>query len=474
MTVIKRNVDKSVDNTKEFTCANFGENTSFVKEKLTRKLDYKIEYTDREITPWAGILMLKKMLDKMNFDSCLSSVQMPEPGSNRGYEAGQLVKQFITSIWCGANKYEHTEVTRQDEVIRQFWGFKRMAGHKSFQRFFNKFDLATNQRVFTGLYQWFFQHLKFDNFTLDVDSSIHVRYGKQQGAKKGYNPKKPGRASHHPLMAFISDCKMVANFWLRSGDAYTSNNIEAFLDDTFEKLRGKRIGLFRADSGFYDKKVFNYLERKEIEYIVAVRLYAPVQQLIAGHPTWLQISEGVEIAESSYQSPFWDKPRRIVMVRQYLPMRPKATGRVLKLFEEEGIYKQYRYSCFITSLELPAELVWQSYRMRADAENRIKELKYDFGSDSFNQQNFWATEAALHLVMMAYNFVSLFRQVVLNKKVHEQMKTLRYKIFAIGGYIIKNGNQRILKLSLAMKRREWFTGIWMNVNTIDSPPTFVF
>jgi hypothetical protein len=54
------------------------------------------------------------------------------------------------------------------------------------------------------------------------------------------------------------------------------------------------------------------------------------------------------------------------------------------------------------------------------------------------------------------------------------MKSLRYKVFAIGGYLIKNGNQRILKLSLAMKRREWFTGLWMNTNNIKSPPLFVF
>jgi hypothetical protein len=75
---------------------------------------------------------------------------------------------------------------------------------------------------------------------------------------------------------------------------------------------------------------------------------------------------------------------------------------------------------------------------------------------------------------MAYNIVSLFRQVVLNTKVHHQMKTLRYQVFAIGGYITKNGNQRILKLSLAMKRREWFTGLWMNINHIKSPPVFIF
>lgn len=436
-------------------------------------MDFKIEYTDKEITPWSGILLLKKMVDKMRLDECLRTLPLPQQGSNRGYSPEQLIKQFMTSIWCGANKFEHTEVTRQDEVIRQFWGFECMAGHKSFQRFFNKFDLAINQKVFTQLFQWFFQNLRFNNFTLDVDSTIHTRYGNQQGAKKGYNPKKPGRASHHPLMAFVAECKMVANFWLRSGDAYTSNNIEAFLDDTFEKLHGKEIGLFRADSGFYDKKVFNYLESRQINYIVAVRLYKPVQILIAAHKTWTQLSDGIEIAESQYQSPLWNKSRRIIMVRQHIPTRPKASGKILKLFEDQGIYKQYRYSCFITNLNLPAQIVWQSYRMRADAENRIKELKHDFGSDSFNLKNFYATEAALNFVMMAYNFISLFRQVVLNTKVHEQMKTLRYKIFAIGGYIIKNGNQRILKLSLAMKRRQWFSGLWLNTNNINSPPFLI-
>ncbi len=40
-------------------------------------------------------------------------------------------------------------------------------------------------------------------------------------------------------------------------------------------------------------------------------------------------------------------------------------------------------------------------RGRADCENRIKELKYDFAADSFNMKDFWATEATLNTVMLA-------------------------------------------------------------------------
>ena len=78
---------------------------------------------------------------------------------------------------------------------------------------------------------------------MDFDSTIITRYGKQEGAKKGYNPKKQGRDSHHPLLAFIADLRLVANVWLRSGDTGSSNNFAAFLEDTLNKLKGKTIGL---------------------------------------------------------------------------------------------------------------------------------------------------------------------------------------------------------------------------------------
>jgi len=425
-------------------------------------LDLKIAFTDKEITPWSGTFLLKKMLDRMNFDEQLDKLPLPVQGSNRGYAPTQLIKQFMTSVWCGANKFEHCEVTRHDEVMRQCWEFRKMAGCKSFQRFFNKHTPAVNHDIFTPLYRWFFGNLKYDNYTLDVDSTIFTRYGNQQGSAKGYNPQKPGRNSQHPLIAFIEETKMVANFWLRSGNSYTSNNLQGFLADTIEKLNGKKIGLFRADSGFYGKEVFDYLEQNGLvgNYIIAARQYKPIQQKLAGHTLWIKVSKGIEVAETSYQSPLWDNSRRLVMVRQLITERPNATGKSLRLFEQEGIYNNYRYSCFITDLTLPPLQVWNLYKQRANCENRIKELKYDFGADNFNLKSFDATEAALNWVMMAYNFISLFRQVILNTNVEQRMKTIRYKVFAIGGYIIKNGNQRILKLSLAMKRREWFTGLW--------------
>ena len=61
--------------------------------------------------------------------------------------------------------------------------------------------------------------------TLDLDSTVMTRYGTQEGAMRGYNPAKRGRASHHPLMAFVADLRMIANCWLRSGNSSSANNV---------------------------------------------------------------------------------------------------------------------------------------------------------------------------------------------------------------------------------------------------------
>ncbi|SFL87101.1 transposase [Nitrosomonas communis] len=88
-------------------------------------------------------------------------------------------------------------------------------------------------------------------------------------------------------------------------------------------------------------------------------------------------------------------------------------------------------------------------RGRVDGENRIKELKYDFGEKSFNLKAFRTTEAALLTAMLTYNLMSLFRQIILRSDrisgkpdVQHTFKTLRYKFSAKAGYIIHKGRKK--------------------------------
>ncbi len=151
----------------------------------------------------------------------------------------------------------------------------------------------------------------------------------------------------------------------------------------------------------------------------------------------LILDTGIEICEQIYQSKSWEKPRRIQIVRQKIKDRPQAKGKQISLLPEEEIYRNYRYSAYITNIKLPALEVWRHYRGRGIAENRIKELKCDFGFDSFNLKGFYAREAALTFAMIAYNLMSLFRMFVLQEKTQKTLSTLRYRTSAIVEYLKK-------------------------------------
>ena len=115
--------------------------------------------------------------------------------------------------------------------------------------------MEKNSEIFPQLQQKFLSQIDVGSITIDLDSTVITRYGDQEGASKGYNPKKPGRNSHHPLIAFISQTKMVANAWMRSGNTSDLNNYSNFLDETFDVcLKDHKVGLVRADSGFYSQK----------------------------------------------------------------------------------------------------------------------------------------------------------------------------------------------------------------------------
>lgn len=433
-------------------------------------MELDISFTDREITPWGGMVFLKQMLKKIGFRQIVeANPDLPSPGSNRGYQSSTILESFITSIWCGANRFLHTEVTRHDAVLAKIFEWKQAPGQDTYKRFFAKFDQVKNQKVSDYFYSWIFDNFKFDNFTLDVDSSVMTRYGFKEGSKKGYNPAKRGRSSHHPLIAFIADVKLVANMWLRSGDTSASNNFLGFLEDTLSKLKKKTVSLIRLDSGFFSGEIMDYIEAKNIDYVIAAKFLHPLQRLIKDSTSWVLLDTGIEICEQMYTSDSWSKQRRIVIVRQKIKDRPKATGKQLSLFPEEEILNNYRYSAYVTNMKLAPAEIWRLYRGRGDAENRIKELKYDFGFDSFNINSFYGTEAALTFVMIAYNLMALFRTFLLQEKIQKTLSTLRYRTFAIGAYFEKVNGKLVLKMALNKKRRQWFNGIWNHAKVFDYP-----
>jgi hypothetical protein len=436
---------------------------------MMKSEDLAIEYSDRNVTAWGGMKLMKDLVDRCRIKDLLRTCDLPQPQSNRGYDPIDIVESFWTSIWIGASRFTHCSWLRFDATLKEIFNWKEVPSQSTYSRFFSKFSLKRNTEVFPKIQRWFFEQLRFDNMTIDLDSSVMTRYGEQEGAKVGYNPQKRGRASHHPLIAFMAEMRMVVNAYMRSGNTSSLSNVRGFLDETFGILQNKKVGLVRADSGFFSEDFMRYFEDRATHYVVAAKFYAPIKSELRNGKTWIRIADGIDITEWDYKLPGWSKTRRMVAVRKNVERRPKASGRLL-LFDVAE--ERYRYSTFVTDLDLPMQQIWNMYRDRGDAENRIKELKYDFGADSFCLKKFFATEASFRFIMIAYNLISLFRQIVLKEKNQATLSSIRFKCFALGSWISRHANQRILKIALAREKRAWLDGLFDTAKAIHPPFQF--
>ena len=337
--------------------------------------------------------------------------------------------------------------------------------------FFKKFDVDLNDEVFIELNRWWFTKLKLKHHTVDIDSTVITRYGSQDGVEVGYNPRKPGRGSHHPLIAFSADAKMVIQSWMRTGDSVSSTDIEDFMTVLLKKLDKSKIGLIRADSGFFSQTTLNILEQNNLKYIVAAKMYAGLVREIFDADNWVPYSDGIDTCSIECKLKGWDRTRRIVVIRKSKNKHPNSSGK--SLFKEYDEFSNYLYSAFVTNLELSDRLIWELYRHRAEAETQIRELKESYGLDGFCCEDFGATEAAFRWVCVAYNLMSLYKIALINTKHDPTLATLKFQCIAIASYLVRHSRKTTLVMSVSDRRRSFFDSLFQKIENITPSSKFL-
>ncbi len=248
--------------------------------------------------------------------------------------------------------------------------------------------------------------------TLDLDSRVKTAYGQQQRASVGYNPKKPGRSSFHPLFCFIGETRDFLHGIFRTGKAHSSRGVKGFIYECL-KMIPDRIGeiYLRADAGFYDSDFMDYLEQKGIRYTIVVKLYPWIQMELVG-VKYRDIGGGISVGEMWYSGIGWKEPRRMVVIREQ-EREYKRRKKQPTLFELMG----YSYQVIVTNIEEKSpEEVWRFYNGRANVENMIKEGIMSYSLDVNISHFYGANVAHFHLVMLAYNLMNLFKEHVLGQK----------------------------------------------------------
>jgi hypothetical protein len=415
----------------------------------------EVRYTDKPVSGWGGLVAVARYLEKVGIRGWLTRALPDGRSSPNQIAVVDIVLAFFATVLSGGKRFAHVERLRDDEVVRAVLGVERLPSAMTLTRYFGGFVRSQVEHLSEVLWQLVVSRLRPVPLgaVLDLDSTVFERYGHQQGSLKGHNPRKHGRPSHHPLLAMLAEAKVVLHAWLRSGNSGSARGVKGFLAETLAKLPAEfRLYALRADSGFFITEFLEELEQRALPYAIAVRMNRVVQRTVAGIQQWTRLGAGLEAAEVFYQALGWHAPRRVVVVREEIRERPEARGR--RLLNVPG----YTFHTLVTTLQLSPADTWRFYNGRADSENRLKELKEDFGADGFCLQSFDGTEAAFRLLCFLFNLIAEFKREV-TRDPAPRLMTLRSQVLVVGAILGAQGRQPVLRLGLRGHWRERFAAL---------------
>jgi hypothetical protein len=411
----------------------FGQRKVFLKE------------TVRSVTPFGGLYVLVEFLDQRGYREILSAAMPFKFRSPNSIDPSETFSAFLLSVVAGARRFAHANLLRADVALHKMVGIERFPCDDTIRNLFRRFGMKEVEGFFSQLWQWLIQRLpsRSEGYSLDLDSTVFERYGSQEGSRRGYNPRKPGRASHHPLLAVLAEANMILHGWLRSGNTGSAQGAVAFLTEALAKLPTPiKIRTLRADSGFFDQKLLSFLEEKALPYIIVARLTPWLKRQAAMIQFWKPIDSDYAMGEFSFKLYGWDRARRFIIIRERVRNDKRSLGR--KLLDVPG----YTFRIFVTNRSEEPLILWRDYNGRADMEKRIGELKEDLAADHFCMQEFFATEAAFRSVLFLFNLLSEFQRAA-DLKTYRQPATLRTQIFLCGAILGRSGHHHVLHLSLS-------------------------
>ncbi len=253
---------------------------------------------------------------------------------------------------------------------------------------------------------------------LDMDSSVSPTHGEQENSVwNGHY----ACTCYHPLFVFnqFGDLERCS---LRPGNVHSAAEWDAVLKPVVARYQGKVSRIyFRADAGFANPEVYEFLEAERIKY--AIRL--PANQILQ-HRIGYLLTRPVgrpphRVRRShtsfSYQAGSWTRPRRVI-----------------------------------------AKVEW--HNKRGTCEQWIKEGKGAIKWTRLSCRTFAANAVRLQLHALAYNLGNFLRTLATPEPIKDwSLTSLKEKLIKIGAKVVSHGRYIVFQMAEVAIPRQMFQEI---------------
>ena len=398
----------------------------------------QVKFDDERVVCDAGIAVVATLALRLGIEALagdLVRLRRDRPGAAN---AGRKVMALVYAMVLGADSIDDTGVLRAGRTGRLLGGW--IPAPSTLGTFLRAFTFGHVRQLDALLGRALERAWKAgagpgdSRLVIDVDSFVGEVCGRlKQGAAYGYTR----LLGYHPILATRADTRETLHIRLRKGSANTQKGIKRFCDELISRVdRAGATGtkLLRADSGFWNTKIFERLETAGWQYSIGVRMIKTVRAAVDAidEDAWQRIENypddgEAQIAETVYAG------RRLIVRRTRL------------LGAQAELWPNWRHFAFITNRTDDLAVVEAEHREHAVVEQVIADLK-DQALAHFPSGQFHANGAWTVLAAMAHNMLRWTQLLGLPTTTVRAARTLRRRLLQVPGRLTHHARDWTLHL----------------------------
>ena len=398
----------------------------------------RVTFDDERVVSDAGIALVGALAQRLGVEALagdLVRLRRDRPGAAN---AGRKVMALLFAMVLGADSIDDTDVLRAGRTRRLLGGW--LPAPSTLGTFLRAFTFGHVRQLDALLGQSLERAWRAGagpgegRLVIDVDSFVGEVCGYQkQGAGYGYTK----LFGYHPILATRADTREALHIRLRKGSANTQKGMPRFTDELIARVSragASGVKLLRADSGFWNTKVFERLEKAGWQYSIGVRMIKTVRAAVEAIPAdaWTRIEDYPEAGEAQMAETVYGGRRLIVR-------RTRLLGTQAELWPD------WRHFCFITNRDEDIALVEAEHRDHAVVEQVIADLK-DQALAHFPSGHFYANSAWTVLAAIAHNLLRWTQLLGLPDTTVRAARTLRRRLLGIPGHLTRHARGWTLHL----------------------------
>ena len=416
-------------------------------------LPYKLATTNDKLTSRAGLLTIAQLMESLQLAERVDA-HFPQPKSNRGFKPSIFVQTFILMQHEGSFHLDDVRHLSDDQALRTVLDLKNIPHASSLGAWLRR--MGDNTESFSALQEVNKIILKSalhqcKGITLDIDATEIV--ANKADAKWTYNKNQ----GYMPMVGHIAETGQIVACDFREGNTSPAKENLEFIRQCQKSLpKDCFIKSLRIDAAGYPTKIIQYSDTESISYAIRAKMNSVIKSQIKGlkDSDWQPLTNKKGDAVAS-QETFrtvhcigdYEKPFTLIL------QRTRIKGQVELALEndnseEETTVDGYLYRAIATNQNewSNSEIIHWYNQRGEDSENRIKELKLDFGGDTLPCSDFNANALYFLLSTLSYNLFALMRQLLPEELSRHRAMTLRWRLYAIAAKVVKTGRRFFVKL----------------------------